>query len=60
MSQHKRPKVQRNLERRMQFVFSERLYDDLILAIEEIRGGEQKQMSEVNSDATDVWNIQSD
>jgi hypothetical protein len=59
MSQLKRSKVQRNFERRMQFIFSERIYDDLMLAIKEIRG-EQKQMSEANSDATNVWNILSD
>jgi hypothetical protein len=51
MSQHKRPKVQRNFERRMQFIFSEHLYDDLRLAIKEIRG-EQKQISEQNADVS--------
>jgi len=54
-----RPDIQRKFDARMAFIFTERIYDDLMLAIQEIRGGEQKQISEVNKcNAADVWNIQ--
>ena len=51
MSQPKRPDIQGRFERRMDFIFSECIYDDLMLAIKEIRS-EQKQMGEasVNSE----------
>jgi hypothetical protein len=55
VGQHKRPKVQRNFERRMQFIFTERLYDDLMLAIKEIRSDQKQEANECN--AADVWNI---
>ena len=45
------PKVQRNFERRMDFIFSERLYDDLMLAIEEVT----EEIS-VNTNKQDVCN----
>jgi len=52
------PKVQRNFERRMDFIFSERLYDDLMLAIEEVT--EEISVNTNKQDvcnAANVWNI---
>jgi hypothetical protein len=48
MSRPKTPKIQRRLEQRMDFIFSDRLYDDLLTALEEIRS-EQKQEANVNT-----------